>query len=174
MTTNNTNTNLTFKGNPIKVEGASLKVGDKLPSFSLTANDMSSKTEKDFSGKVLIISLVPSLDTPVCSIETAKFNNEASEFKDQAAVITISADLPFAQARWCGAQGATNVVTLSSYKDTKKLGLSFGTYITDMAFLSRAVFVADKSLTIQYVEYVKELAEEPNYNLITAKVRELL
>ncbi len=156
------------------VEGAGLKVGDKLPNFNLVGNDMSPITNENLKGKVAIISLVPSLDTPVCAIETKRFNSEASEFGDKAVVLTASADLPFAQARWCAAEGAKNLVTASCYKNSKEFGTAFGAFIAPMALLARCVFVADQSGTIQLVEYVKELAEEPNYENIIKKVRELL
>jgi thiol peroxidase len=171
---NNTNKNLTFKNNPMPVEGAELKIGDKLPSFTVTGNDMSPITTGTFAGKPVIVSLIPSLDTPVCAIETARFNKEVNEFIGKASFVTISADLPFAQSRWCAAEGATNVVTASSYRNTKELGTSFGAYITAMGLLARSVFVADKNGIIQHVEYVKELAEEPQYEAVLKKVRELL
>ena len=156
------------------VDGAALAVGSKLPSFSVVANDMSLLTNSSFSGKVLVVSLIPSLDTPVCSIETKKFNSDAAEFKDKATILTVSADLPFAQARWCGAEGAKNLTTASCYKDTKAFGTAFGAFIPAMSLLARAVFVVDASGTVQHVEYVKELAEEPNYDAVNKKVRELL
>ena len=171
---NNTNTNLTFKGNPMPVEGKALAVGDKLPTFTTVANDMSAVDNKTIAGKPVVVSLVPSLDTPVCAMETAHFNREANEFVGKAAVLTISADLPFAQARWCAAEGAKNVTTASSYKNTKEIGTAFGAYIPAMALLARSIFVADKNGVIQYVEYVKELSAEPDYETALKKVRELL
>jgi thiol peroxidase len=171
---NTTNKNLTFKGNPMPVEGLELKVGDKLPSFTAIGNDMAPVTNATFAGKPVVVSLIPSLDTPVCAVETARFNKEANEFAGKASFVAISADLPFAQSRWCAAEGAKNVVTASSYKNTKELGASFGAYITAMGLLARSIFVADSTGTIQHVEYVKELAEEPQYEAVLKKVRELL
>ena len=156
------------------VEGAELKVGDTLPSFTAVGNDMSEVNLSGFTGKPVVISLVPSLDTPVCAIETKRFNQEANEFFGKAAFVTISADLPFAQSRWCAAEGAKNVITASSYKNTKALGEQFGAFIPAMSLLARSIFVADKNGRLQYVEYVKELAEEPQYEAVLKKVRELL
>ncbi len=168
---NKSNANLTFKGNPLAVAGAPLSEGMPLPGFRLTGTDLGDITNERFRGKVLILSVVPSLDTPVCALQTKRFNQEVERFKD-AAVLTVSMDLPFAQKRWCGAENASHVVTASDYK-YRNFGESFGILLKDLGLLGRAVFVADKQGKIAYVEYVQELSTEPDYTTILAKVKEL-
>ena len=152
----------TFKGSPLNLAGTELKVGDKLPAFKLTGNDMSDVDNRKFAGCTLIITTVPSLDTPVCSIETKRFNHEVEALGGAVKVLTVSMDLPFAQSRWCGAEGVKTVTTASDYK-YRGFGESTGTYIQEWGLLSRAVIVADASGTIRYVEYVPEIAQEPDY-----------
>jgi thiol peroxidase len=162
---------VTLKGNPMTLIGDELKVGDKAPDFSLKAVDMSDKTLADFAGKVKIISIVPSLDTSVCDTQTRKFNEEAGSLGD-AVVLTVSVDLPMAQARWCGAAGVENVVCLSDYKD-HTFGPAYGVRIKEIGLLARQVMVVDKDDTIQYVQLVGEVAEEPDYAAALAKAKEL-
>lgn len=168
-----TNTNITLHGNPLKVQGDSLKVGQKAPSFTLTGNDLKDVKSDAFSGQVLVLSVVPSLDTPTCSIQTKRFNKEAEEFQGKATILTVSVDLPFAQSRWCGAEGAANIKTASDYK-YRTFGPAYGAYLSDTGLLARAVFVIDSTGTVQYVEYVDVLSDEPNYDAALKKVRELL
>lgn len=158
---NKTNSNLTFQGNPLKVLGNQLSEGAKCPAFKLTATDMKDITQEFIAGKVAIIVSVPSLDTPVCSVEVKRFNSEASSLKNTV-VLTVSEDLPFAQKRWCGAEGTTAVTTASDYK-YRTFGESFGTWLPDMGLLARAVFVIDASSVVRHVEYVTELSKEPDY-----------
>ena len=171
MTTSNKN--ITFKGSPLTILGNELKVGDAMPAFTLTANDMSDLKSDAFKGKVLILSVVPSLDTPVCSLQTKRFNQEVAEISKDVPVVTVSYDLPFAQKRWCGAEGVSNVVTASDYK-YRSFGEAFGTLIKEWGLLCRAVFVVDKSGRIAYVEYVSEVSAEPTYEPVLKRVRELL
>ena len=160
---------ITLKGNPMTLVGDELKVGDHAPDFTLKAVDMSDKTLKDFAGKVKIISVVPSLDTPVCDTQTRKFNEDAGSL-DGVVVLTVSVDLPMAQKRWCGAAGVENVVCLSDFKD-HNFGKAYGVRIKEIGLLARQVMVVDKNDTIQYVELVPEVATEPNYDaaLVAAK-----
>jgi len=158
---NKTNTNLTFMGNPLKVSGKALTEGSKIPSFKLTGNDMMDLTESFIAGKTAIILVVPSLDTPVCSIEVKRFNNDAGSLPNTV-VLTVSMDLPFAQKRWCGAEGAKNVTTASDHK-YRNFGESFGAFLPDVALLARSVFVVDSTGTLRHVEYVTELSAEPEY-----------
>lgn len=169
---NTSNKNITFKGNPIKVFGRELAIGDTLPDFKLTAQDMSDLTKANFAGKVLIVSSVPSLDTPVCAVQTKKFNEEVDKLGPNVAVLTVSMDLPMAQKRFCGAENVSNVTTGSDFK-YRSFGEDFGTYLPDLGLLARAVFIADRSGTIQHVEYVNEIAQEPDYEPALAKAREL-
>ena len=157
------NQNITFKGNKITILGTPVSEGQKLPKFKLTGIDLSDVTNETFSGKSLIISAIPSLDTPVCSTQTKRFNSEANQLADKIAVLTVSLDLPFAQKRWCGAEGVTAVTTASDYK-YRSFGEDFGCYIQELGLLARAIFVADKNGTVRYVEYVDEIGKEPNYD----------
>ncbi len=152
---------ITLKGNPMTLVGDELKVGGKAPDFTLKAVDMSDKSLADFAGKVKIISVVPSLDTPVCDTQTRKFNEDAGSL-DGVVVLTVSVDLPMAQKRWCGAAGVDNVVCLSDFKD-HSFGKAYGVRIKEIGLLARQVMVIDKDDTIKYVELVPEVAQEPNY-----------
>ena len=162
---------LTFKGDPLTLLGREVKPGDHVPDFVLTGNDMADLTINQFRGKNLIIASVPSLDTPVCSNETKRFNQEVTKLPNMA-VLTVSLDLPFAQKRWCGAEGATNVVTASDYKH-RGFGEAFGVFIKEWGLLSRAVFVVDKAGKVVYVQYVPEVSSEPDYAPIIAAASKL-
>jgi len=164
---------LTFKGNPLTVLGKKVKVGEKAPDFSLLGNDLSNVSLSESAGKVRILSVVPSLDTGVCDIQTRKFNEKIADFGDRAICYTVSADLPFAQARWCGNAGADRVVTLSDHRDMS-FGDAYGTHIKELRLEQRAVFVVDGKGVVQYAEYVPEVAQEPEYEAPLAKAKELL
>lgn len=155
----------TFQGAPLALAGKPLRVGDALPAFKLTGTNMQDVTPEDYKGKVLILSAVPSLDTPVCAIETKRFNDEAAKLGAKAAVLTISMDLPFAQKRWCGAEGVENIQTASDYK-YREFGPAFGAYISDWGLLARAVFVADSHGKLVHVEYVSKVEAEPDYSAV--------
>lgn len=154
---------VTFKGNPTTLAGNEVSVGQTAPDFAATANDLSSAGLAAYRGKVVIISSVPSLDTGICDIQTRRFNKELDSLGEQAAVLTISMDLPFAQKRWCGAAEATNVVTLSDSKD-RAFGQAYGLYIKELGLLARAVLVLDQKGVIKYIELVPEIAQEPDYD----------
>ena len=164
---------VTMKGNPVTLIGPELKVGDRAPDFTVVGNDLSQVSLESFRGKVCIISSVPSLDTPVCDMETRRFNSEASRLGDEVVVLTISMDLPFAQKRWCGAAGVDRVVTLSDHRDGS-FGRVYGVLIKDLRLLARAVFVIDKEGRITYLELVKEIASEPDYEAVLAAVAKLI
>ncbi len=153
---------VTFQGNPLTLVGPELKVGDKAPAFTVVNNGLEPVSLADSSGKVRLVTVVPSLDTPVCDTMTRQFNQQASELPDSVAVCTISVDLPFAQARWCGNAGIEKVVTLSDYQ-SRDFGTNYGLLIKELQLLARAVLVIDQNDTIQYVELVKEITEEPDY-----------
>lgn len=164
---------ITFSGNPLTLIGDEIKVGAGAPDFNVVDKDLTPKTLADYSGKVLILSAVPSLDTSVCDMETRRFNTEADKLGDDIAILTFSMDLPFAQARWCGAAGVESVVTLSDHKEAS-FGEAYGVLIKELRLLSRAVFVVDKSGKIQYVEYLKEITEEPNYEAALEAAKKLV
>lgn len=163
----------TFKGNPITLVGPQLKVGDQAPDFSLSKNLLEQSTLSDYAGKVKLISVVPSLDTGVCDAQTRRFNEAASELGDNVVVLTISADLPFAQARWCGSAGIDRVITLSDYRDNS-FGKAYGVLIKEFVIDMRSIFVIDQNNVIQYVEYLPEMAEHPDYDQAVAAVKNLL
>jgi thiol peroxidase len=159
---NERNKAATFQGNPLTLVGDEIKVGDKAPDFTVLQNDLSPATLSDYSGKVLILALVPSLDTPVCDMEVRRFNSGVAALGDDIKILTVSMDLPFAQARWCGAAGVEAVQTLSDHRDAS-LGKGYGALIKELRLLTRAVFVIDRNGTIKHAEYVKEITEEPDY-----------
>lgn len=163
----------TLKGNPITLVGPELKVGDRAPDFRLNKSLTEEVTLADFAGKVKLISVVPSLDTGVCDAQTRRFNEEAAKLGDNVVILTVSVDLPFAQARWCGAAGVDKVVTLSDYK-TREFGQAYGVFIKELALDMRAVFVVDQNDTIRYVQYLKEMTEHPDYDSAIAAVRQLV
>ena len=153
---------VTMKGSPLTLEGLELTVGRQAPDFALAANDLSLKTIKDYAGKVLIIATVPSLDTGVCYMETRRFNNEIAALSKDIKILTVSCDLPFAQARWCGAAGVDKLETLSDYRE-RSFGRAYGVLIKELMLLSRAVFVVDKNGKTAYAQIVPELTDEPDY-----------
>ncbi|APF26784.1 putative thiol peroxidase [Clostridium sporogenes] len=152
-----------FMGNPITLEGNESKLGDMAPDFTAIDNNMKPVSLKDTKG-VRILSVVPSLDTEVCDLETRTFNSKAAEIPN-VTIYTISMDLPFAQARWCGAHGVDKVITLSDFKD-RLVGKNYGTYIKELGLLTRAVFVIDSTNKITFVEYVPEVTSQPSFDKI--------
>ena len=154
---------VTMKGNPLTLEGPQLKVGDKAPDFTLLDNELKPVRLSDSGGKVRFLSVVPSLDTSVCSIQTQKFNKEMTALGDKVVSYTISADLPFAQARFCGEHKIDRMKTLSDHREMS-FGASYGLKIKDLRLLSRAVLVVDKHDRIAYVETVPEITHEPDYS----------
>jgi thioredoxin-dependent peroxiredoxin len=154
---------VTFKGQPMTLTGNEIKTGGEARPFTLTANDMSDLTYKTYHGKVLVISVVPSLDTPVCAIQTRTFNQRATGLSKDVVILTVSMDLPFAQKRFCGAEGIERVVTASDYKH-RSFGETYGVLIKELGLLTRAVFVIDRKGKVVHAEYVPEVTSEPNYD----------
>jgi thioredoxin-dependent peroxiredoxin len=163
----------TLKGNPITLVGNTVKVGDTAPDFTVNKDLVTEATLKDFAGKVKLISVVPSLDTGVCDAQTRRFNEEAAKLGDNVVVLTISADLPFAQARWCGAAGIDKVVTLSDYKNIS-FGQAYGVHIQELRLLMRSIFVVDANDKVAYVEYLSEMTDHPDYDAAVEAVRKLV
>jgi thiol peroxidase len=164
---------VTFKGNPLTLLGQEVKVGDRAPNFQVVDKAMQRVTLDSFKGKVKIITAVPSLDTPVCDTETHRFNDEAGKLPEKAVVLTISMDLPFAQARWCAAAGVDKVQTFSDYRD-RSFGLAYGVLVKELKLLSRSVFVVDEQDFIRYVELVPEVTQQPDYERVMNAARALL
>ncbi|EEH98826.1 thiol peroxidase [Clostridium tertium] len=152
-----------FQGSPITLEGNTLSVGDKLPDFSVTTNDLGEFTLKDTNG-VRVFLTVPSIDTPVCDMEVKRFNKEVDSL-DGVTCYTVSMDLPFAQARWCGSEGVEKVKTLSDYKD-RSFAKATGTYAKELGLLTRASFVVDSNGVVTFVEYLDEITSEPSYDKV--------
>jgi thiol peroxidase len=153
---------ITMKGNPLKVEGACIEEGMQAPQFQVTGLDMADVSNSNYAGKVLVLVSVPSLDTPVCAVETKRFNQEATALSSDVVIAVVSRDLPFAMKRWCGAEGVSNVVALSDYK-YRTFGKAFGVDLPDLGLLARAVFVVDRTGKVAHVDYVTEVADEPDY-----------
>ena len=164
---------ITFKNNPMTLIGPEVEVGANLPKFTVTAQDLSDLTNESFAGKALVISVVPSVDTPVCAIQTKKFNEQAANLSGDVAILTVSLDLPFAAKRFCAAEGIESVVTGSDFKH-QSFGEGFGVKIKELGLLCRAVFVTDKSGKVVHAEYVSEATNEPNYDAAMAAVKSAL
>ncbi|MEM9294516.1 MAG: thiol peroxidase [Planctomycetota bacterium] len=164
---------LTGKGNPLTTLGPVLGEGDAAPAFTLAANDLSPKTLADYAGKVKVLSVVPSLDTPVCDTQTRKFNELATGLGEQVVVLTISVDLPMAQKRWCGAAGVERVECLSDYKD-HAFGYDYGLRIKENGLLARTLLVLDADNVIRHLQVVPEIVDEPDYDAAVAAAKALL
>ena len=161
----------TFKGNPMTLVGPELKPGDKAPDFQVVDKTMQPVRLGDTGGAVRIFSVVPSLDTPVCDMQTKRFNDE-SRTLENIRIYTISMDLPFAQGRWCNSFGVDNVTMLSDHRGAS-FGTAYGTLIKEWRILSRAIFVVDQNDVVRHAEYVKEVADHPDYEAALAKAKEL-
>lgn len=164
---------ITMKGNPLTLIGKEIKIGDPAPAFEVLANDLSPVKLSSYQGKICVISSVPSLDTPVCDMQTRRFNKEAAGLSADVVILTISTDLPFAQKRWCGAAGVDKVVTLSDHRDVS-FGKAFGLLIKELRLLARAVFIVDRKGIVRYVQMVKEIASEPDYPAVIAALNKLV
>ena len=158
-----------MRGNPLTLVGPELKAGDAAPDFNLVDGSLKPVTLKDTGTHVRIISVIPSLDTPVCDAQTKRFNEEAAKL-DGVDIISVSMDLPFAQKRWCGAFGVDKVKMLSDHKEAS-FGSNYGTLIKDLRIESRAIFVIDSQNKIRHAEYVKEVADFPNYEAALSAAR---
>jgi thioredoxin-dependent peroxiredoxin len=161
---------ITFQGQPLTLIGPALKVGNEAPHFTLTANDLSDLQCEMYHGKLLVISVVPSLDTPVCATQTRTFNQRATQLASDVVILTVSMDLPFAQKRFCGAEGIQRVITASDYKH-RAFGPAFGVLIKELGLLARAVFVLDRKGKVIHAEYVPEITKEPDYGAALAAVK---
>ena len=159
----------TLMGNPKTLVGPELKPGDKAPEFTALDNSLKPVTLGDTGHKTRIFSVVPSLDTPVCDMQTKRFNEEAGKLTD-VDIYTVSMDLPFAQKRFCNSFALDKVKMLSDHKDAS-FGTAYGTLIKDMRILSRAIFVVGPDDKIKYVEYVPEVGQEPNYDAALAAAK---
>ena len=153
---------VTLKGKPVTLVGPEIKAGQKSPNFKLINPDMREVELSETKGKVRLLSAVHSLDTPVCDLQTQRFEEEASRSKD-VVIYTISMDLPFAQARYCGARNIKSLQTLSDHRDAS-FGTAYGVLIKELRLHSRAIFIIDRDDTVRYVEYVREVGHHPDYD----------
>jgi thiol peroxidase len=154
---------VTFRGNPLTLIGNAVKVGEKAPPFTALDKDLTPVHLSDFSGKVKIISVTPSLDTPVCNLQATTFNKRAQSLSDDVVLINISMDLPFAIARFCSTEGIDKLRTLSDHREAS-FGVAYGVLVEELRLLARSIFVIDKADMIRYVEIVPEMTKEPNYD----------
>ncbi|WP_332237210.1 thiol peroxidase [Sporolactobacillus sp. KGMB 08714] len=163
----------TIEGNPITLIGPELKAGDHAPDFKVNKDLFTEVGLKNFSDKVKLVSVVPSLDTKVCDAQTRRFNEEAAKLGDRVAVLTISVDLPFAQDRFCTVAGIDKVVTLTDYK-FREFGRAYGVLIKELQLDMRSIFIIDENDIIRYVEYVKEMTNHPNYEGALQAIKSLI
>lgn len=164
---------VTEHGNPVTLIGSALKVGDEAPGFMILDGSSKEVGLKDFTGKIKIISVTPSLDTPVCDLQASRFNEEAQKLPDDVVVLNISMDLPFAISRFCTMKGIDKVKAFSDHREAS-FGISYGVLIKELRLLTRSIFIIDKDDRIKYIEIVPEITHHPNYDKATEMVRELI
>jgi thiol peroxidase len=165
---------MVVRGKEHAIQGPMLQVGDAAPDFALVANDMATiKTLADYGDKVKILSVVPSLETGVCAAQTRRFNEEAAGLGENVVILAISADLPYTQKRWCGAEGVERVETLSTHRDMK-FSDDYGVHDTEWRVNQRAVFVLDQHNVVQHAEYVPVMGNEVDFDAALTRVRELV
>ena len=164
---------VTFAGNPLTLLGNPIKVGDKAPNFTLVDKDLKEVALSDFAGKVKIISVTPSLDTPVCDLQARRFNDEAHALSDAVVVLNVSVDLPFAIARYCADAGLDRVKALSDHREAA-FGMAYGVLVKGLRLLARSIFVIDKANVIRYQEIVPEVTHHPDYDRALAEAKKLV
>jgi thiol peroxidase len=169
---NKTTTAPTMKGNPVTLLGKEIEVGQTAPDVTLVANDLSTFQLSSLKGKKIILSVVPSLDTGICDLQTKRFNKEAGNLGNDVVILTISTDLPFAQKRWCGATGSDKIKTLSDHRDAS-FGENYGVLIKGLRLLTRAIFIVDSNFKIVYKQIVPEITTEPNYDDVLAALKKI-
>lgn len=166
---------ITFKGNPMTLIGDEVKVGQPAPEFTSHRYEggMKTVTVADLKGKPTLISVVPSLDTPVCALQTKHFNKDLGAFGDKVRAVTISLDLPFAMNRFCGAEDIKNLMAVSDYQN-RSFGTAWGMLIDELKILARGIFVLDADGKVVYAETVKEVTNEPNYEAALTALKGLV
>jgi thiol peroxidase len=164
---------VTMKGNPVTLIGPELIIGDNAPDFVVLDSDLKETGLRDFAGKIKIISVTPSLDTPVCDMQARRFNQDAATLPDTVVVLNISMDLPFAIARFCTTAGIDKVRAFSDHRDAF-FGNAYGVLIKDLRLLARAIFVIDTEEKIRHTEIVPELTDQPDYDKALETVKQIL
>lgn len=162
-----------FGGNPVNLLGKEVKEGDKAQNFTCVGQGLKEVSLSDFDGKIKIISVFPSIDTPVCSMQTARFNKEADKLGEKVVILSISNDLPFAQGRFCAAEGVKNIVMASDHRDLD-FSMKYGFLMEGLRLLARGVVVLDANNEVKYVEYVPEVTNEPDFEKALQAVKSLL
>ncbi len=161
-----------LKGKPLILSGPEIKIGQKAPDFKLLTIDLAAVELSQSKEKVRLLSVVHSLDTQVCDLQTQRFEEEAAKFKN-IVIYTISMDLPFAQARYCGAHSIKNLQTLSDHREAS-FGFAYGVLIEELRLLSRAIFIIDRNDIARYVEYVPEVTQHPDYDKAIESLKNLV
>ena len=167
------NTKVTFKGGAVTLVGTPVKAGDKAPDFTLLDKGLAARTLADYEGKIKVVAVYPSIDTGICAMQNKKFNELATKMSDDVVVLSVSCDLPFAQSRFCAAEGLENVITLSDHKETD-FGLKYGFLIEELRLLSRGTVIIDKDNVVKFVEFVPEIVTEPDYDAAMAALSQLV
>ena len=164
---------ITFLGNPLTLIGTEKKIGEKADNFTVLDKELKEISLKDFTGKIKLISVTPSLDTPVCDIQARRFNQEAAKLPDDVVIINISMDLPFAISKFCTTAGIDKVKAYSDHRDAS-FGNAYGVLIKELRLLARSIFIIDRDDTIRYIELVPELSHQPDYDKALAELRKLI
>lgn len=164
---------VTVKGNPVTLVGSEIKVGDKAPDFTVVDGDLKEVRLKDFAGKMKVLSVSASLDTPVCDMQARRFNQEAAKLPEDVVILNITMDLPFAISRFCTTSGIDKVHAYSDHRDAS-FGNAYGVLIKELRLLARSIFIIDKNDGVQYVEIVPELTNHPDYDKALGAVKKLL
>ena len=160
---------ITFLGGPLTLVGEEVKVGQKAPDFTLLDNGLAPKTLKDFEGKTVVVSVTPSLDTPVCDAQLRRFNTSATTLGEDVVVLNVSMDLPFANKRFCSVAGIEKALTLSDHRDAS-FGTAYGVLIKELRLLARSIFVIGKDGVVKYAEIVPEVTHDPDFEKALAAV----
>ena len=163
---------ITFGGDKITLEGKEIKVGDIAPSFKAVNKDLSDFNSEDLKGKIVVYSVAPSIDTPVCALQTTTFNEEATKLSDDVKTVTVTVDLPFAQERFCSVKGIDNADIVSDYR-YKEFGQKFGFMMEELQLLARGVVIVDRDGKVAYVEYVPEVTNDVNFDKALEEVKKL-
>lgn len=164
---------VTIMGNPLTLMGSAIKAGDRAPEFTVLDQELKEVKSKDLSGKIRVISVTPSLDTPVCDLQARRFNQEAAKLPGDVAVLNISMDLPFAIARFCTAAGIDRVKAYSDHRDAS-FGLGYGVLIKELRLLARSIFIIDREGVVRYVEIVPEVTSHPDYDKALEAIQSLI
>ncbi len=163
---------ITFGGDKVTLEGKEIKVGDVAPSFKAVNRDLSDFNSEDLKGKIVVYSVAPSIDTPVCALQTTTFNEEATKLSDDVKIVTVTVDLPFAQERFCSVKGIDNADIVSDYR-YKEFGQKFGFMMEELQLLARGVVIVDRDGKVAYVEYVPEVTNDVNFDKALEEVKKL-